>query len=103
MEHSQPVDPQHPARRTSRVTSLYQVNTRTWMTRLARDNARSTLDDIPDSVLDQIADLGFDWIWFLSVWQTGAASQAVSRSNPEWLREFRETISDLRDEDIAGS
>ena len=47
--------------------------------------------------------MGFDWIWFLSVWQTGPAGQRVSRSNPEWRREFQETLPDLREEDIAGS
>ena len=26
--------------------------------------------------------MGFDWVWFLSVWQTGPAAQAISRANP---------------------
>ena len=47
--------------------------------------------------------MGFDWVWFLSVWQTGPAGQRVSRSNPEWRKEFQETLPDLREEDIAGS
>ena len=47
--------------------------------------------------------MGFDWVWFLSVWQTGPAAQQVSRSNPEWRREFQETLPDLREEDIPGS
>ena len=47
--------------------------------------------------------MGFDWIWLLSVWQTGAAGQRVSRTNPEWRHEFEETLPDLREEDIAGS
>ena len=48
-------------------------------------------------------EMGFDWVWFLSVWQTGPAGQRVSRANPEWRREFQETLPDLREEDIAGS
>jgi glycosidase len=47
--------------------------------------------------------MGFDWVWFLSVWQTGLAGQRISRSNPEWRREFEETLPDLHDEDIPGS
>ena len=47
--------------------------------------------------------MGFDWIWFLSVWQTGPAGQRVSRSNPEWRQEFQETLPDLREDDIPGS
>lgn len=65
--------------------SLYQINTRVWLTELTRQLGRSaTLDDIPDAELDRLASLGFDWVWFLSVWQTGLAAQRVSRSNPEW-------------------
>jgi glycosidase len=61
------------------------------------------LDDIPDDELDRLGRLAFDWIWLLSVWQTGSAAQRVSRSNPEWRAEFKETLPDLREEDIAGS
>ena len=84
--------------------SLYQINTRVWLTALSRSLGRpATLDDIPDDELARLADLGFDWVWFLSVWQTGPAGQQVSRSNPDWRREFEETLPDLCEEDIAGS
>ena len=90
--------------RKPRYPSLYQINTRVWLTELSRKlGRRATLDDIPDTELDRLAEMGFDWVWFLSVWQTGLAAQQVSRSNPEWRREFQETLPDLRDEDIPGS
>ena len=97
-----------PARATPmarpRYPSLYQINTRVWLTELSRALGRAaTLDDIPDAELDRLAEMGFDWVWFLSVWRTGAAGRRVSRSNPEWRREFEETLPDLCDEDIAGS
>jgi glycosidase len=88
----------------SQYSSLFQVNTRVWLTELSRDLRRpATLDDIPDADLDRLAEMGFDWVWFLSVWQTGSAGQKVSRSNHEWRKEFEETLPDLREEDIAGS
>ena len=84
--------------------SLYQINTRVWLTQLSRALGRSaTLDDIPDAELDRLASSGFDWIWFLSVWRTGAAGRQVSRSSQDWRREFEETLPDLSEEDIAGS
>jgi hypothetical protein len=84
--------------------SLYQINTRVWLTELARSLGRPvTLDDIPDAQLDGLAGTGFDWIWLLSVWQTGLAGQRISRANREWRKEFEETLPDLREEDIAGS
>src|SRR5512136_2656136 len=87
-----------------RYPSLYQINTRVWLAELSRKFGRAvTLDDIPDAELDRLAEKGFDWVWFLSVWQTGAAAQRLSRENPEWRREFEETLPDLREEDIPGS
>jgi hypothetical protein len=87
-----------------RFPSVYQINTRVWLTDLSVPLGRpATLDDIPDAELDRLAKLGFDWVWFLSVWQTGAGAQKVSRTNPEWRRDFQETLPDLREEDIAGS
>jgi glycosidase len=84
--------------------SLYQINTRVWLTELSRTLGRpAMLDDIPDSELDRIAGRGFDWVWLLSVWRTGGAGQRVSRENPEWRREFEHTLPDLKTEDIGGS
>jgi alpha amylase-like protein len=84
--------------------TLYQINTRVWLTELSRTLGHpATLDDIPDAELDRVAGMGFDWVWFLSVWRTGAAAQRISRANPQWRREFKETLPDLREEDIAGS
>jgi hypothetical protein len=87
-----------------RYPALYQVNTRVWLTELSRALGRpATLDDVPDAELDRLAQMGFDWIWFLSVWQTGPAGRQVSRSNAGWRKEFEETLPDLSEEDIAGS
>jgi hypothetical protein len=83
---------------------LYQVNTRVWLTELSELAGRkATLDDIPDSELDRFVASGFDWIWFLSVWQTGEVGEKISRSTSGWRKEFEETLPDLKEEDIAGS
>src|SRR5574337_697729 len=87
-----------------RYPSLYQVNTRVWLRELSGALGReATLDDLPDAALDHLARLGFDWVWFLGVWQTGAAGREVSRNNPEWRREFQALLPDLDDADICGS
>lgn len=87
-----------------RYPSLYQINTRVWLSELSRTLGRwATLDDIPDAALDHFAGRGFDWIWMLSVWQTGPESRMVSRSGPEWRQEFQQTLPDLKEDDIGGS
>src|SRR4051794_41048045 len=90
--------------------SLYQINTRVWLTELSRGGGaglagdgrspeggawearRATLDDIPDAELDRVAAMGFDWVWLLSVWNTGPAGQRVSRTQRDWRREFRGSL-----------
>jgi hypothetical protein len=84
--------------------SLYQINTRVWLTELSGAlGRRATLDDLPDAELDRVSESGFDWVWLLSVWSTGLAGRQLSRKNPVWRREFEQALPDLRDEDIGGS
>ncbi len=87
-----------------RYPSLYQLNTRVWLRRLSRERGkRMTLADIDDATIDGFARQGFDWIWLLSVWRTGPAGRAVSRSKPDWRAEFSAVLPDLGEDDICGS
>jgi glycosidase len=88
----------------SRYSSLFQINTRVWLNHLSHDaGKRITLADIDEATFDGFAQQGFDWVWLLSVWQTGAAGRAVSRSKPEWRAEFSALLPDLAEDDICGS
>lgn len=88
------IDPRYP--------SLYQVNTRVWLRRLSQERGkRTTLAEIDDDTIDGFARQGFDWIWLLSVWRTGAAGRAVSRSRSEWQKEFRDFLPDLGETTFA--
>src|SRR5262245_50373390 len=80
--------------------SLYQINTRCYLRELGVDKK---LDDITDKFLKQQKDRGFDWLWFLGVWQTGAAGREVSLTNADWRREYELVLPDLSDKDITGS
>ena len=87
-----------------RYPLLYEVNTRVWLNKHARRlNRPATLDDVPESVLDNWQAAGFDWIWLMSVWQTGPLGRQISRTNPVWQAEFHEILPDLTDDDIPGS
>lgn len=88
----------------STCSSLYQINTRVWLQELSRGlNRQATLDDISDGDLDRWSRSGFSWIWFLGVWQTGAAGRKVSRECPEWRTEFRRSLPDYTQDDVFGS
>jgi glycosidase len=87
-----------------RYPALYQINTRVWLREFSdRLRRPATLADIPDEFLDQIASLGFDYVWFLGLWQTGPAGRQVSLSHPEWLQEFQATLPDFTQADVSGS
>ena len=89
---------------TPRNPSLYEVNGRVLLQRLARETGRhATLDDIPDSRLARLADCGISWIYLMGVWKTGEAGRRVSGSNEEWVRGYQDVLPDLREEDICGS
>ena len=84
--------------------SLYEMNARVWLTRLARALDRPvTFDHVPDAELDHLARRGFDWLWLTSVWQTGRAGRQISRTHAGWRTEFEASLPDLRDDDIVGS
>jgi hypothetical protein len=86
-----------------RYPSLYQSNTSVWLTELSRKlDWASTFDDVPDAGLSCLAEQGFDWVWFLSVWQTRPAGQRVSRQR-RVRKEFQGPLPDLREEDITGA
>jgi hypothetical protein len=88
----------------SHCPSLFQINTRATLQELSRKLGRpATLEDFPDSELDHLAKLGFEWIWFLGVWQTGPAGQRVSRQHHEWIAEFQTTLPDFKVQDVSGS
>ncbi len=83
---------------------LYQINTRVLLGRIRRALGRpASLDDISDEALQAVRTLGFDWIWFLGVWQTGQAGRLISRTRTAWRRGFGEALPDLTDDDIIGS
>jgi alpha amylase-like protein len=87
-----------------RYPSLLEINTRVWIRRLSQEAGRPiTLADIGNRELDDLAGHGFDWVWLLSVWQTGPAGRAISRSMPGWRAECQAVLPDLTDEDICGS
>ncbi|MCX5906870.1 MAG: alpha-amylase family glycosyl hydrolase [Deltaproteobacteria bacterium] len=84
--------------------SLYQINTRVWLRELSRRLGRTaTLDDVPDVALDRLAQEGFDWVWFLGVWQTGEAGRQIALGHPGLLQEYRRVLPGLRDGDVCSS
>lgn len=83
---------------------LFQLNTCVTLRELGDRLGRvATLDDVPDSRLDDIAGSGFDLLWLLGIWQTSPASRGVSLTDAALRREAEQTLVDLTERDITGS
>ena len=82
---------------------LYEIQTRDWLLRFSKDGAIIRLDELPDAELDRLAELGFDWLWLLGVWQTGAEGARISRTGADWQASYRAALPDFVEEDITGS
>lgn len=83
---------------------LYQINTRITLRELSRKFRRTArLKDIPNSVVDQIARRGFDWVWMLGIWQTGPVGQEIARGLTDLRASLQEELPDLTEDDIQSS
>jgi glycosidase len=83
---------------------LYQINTRILLQERSVELGRpATLEDVPDSLLDWLADQGFEWVWFLGLWRTGKVGREISRTNPALRSSYSQELPDFTDADICGS
>ncbi|MDL1893067.1 alpha-amylase [Sphingobacteriales bacterium CHB3] len=83
---------------------LYEVNARVFLNELSQQAGKKiTLDIIPDSVLDEWSQLGFDAVWLMGAWTTGKLGIEIARSHEVLRPVYRRALPDYTDEDVAGS
>jgi hypothetical protein len=84
--------------------SMYQVNTRVWLNRLAGGRGRPlTLAEVPEAELDGWAQAGFDWIWLLGAWQPSQVGAQLARLDPSVRQAAEALLPDLADDDLCSS
>jgi glycosidase len=88
--------PRHPC--------LYEINTWTWVSELARKYRKNIdLSCVPSAEWDAIAAFGFDAVWFMGVWERSPGGIATANQDKNLLAEFRRALPDFRTEDNIGS
>ena len=82
---------------------LYEINTAHWLDAWATKLGKQvTLDQVPTSAWDAIAEQGADAVWLMGVWKRSHAAAQVVREHPSFAGD-RAFFPDLTPQDIAGS
>lgn len=88
----------------SRFPTLYEINTWVWLSELSSKHGKTVhLGSVPPAEWDALADLGFDAVWFMGVWERSPAGISISNQNRQNLDDFRRALPDFRLEDNVGS
>jgi hypothetical protein len=83
---------------------IYEINTWPWLEAISRREG-STIDlgSVPDSYWDDIADLGFDAVWLMGVWQRSPAGIEIALANDNLRASFDAALPDWQPYDVVGS
>ncbi len=92
-----------PPLRCSSNPLVYEIQARDWLARFGCSAGICHLDELPESEFNRLAELGFDWLWLLGVWQTGPIGSSISRTEANWRHSYIEALPDLTENDIIGS
>jgi 1,4-alpha-glucan branching enzyme len=83
---------------------IYEINTWVWLQDLSQRYQREvTLETVPESQWDGIADLRVDAVWFMGVWERSPAGSRIAREHRGLQEDFSRTLPDFTPEDVVGS
>ncbi len=89
-----PIDPGVPeVFRTRANPHLYEINTWAWLAKFSEQQKRQVqLQDVPDSVWDEIAARGFNIVWLMGVWRRSAESRRQNLDNPAVFAKYNAAL-----------
>src|SRR5512133_3499481 len=83
---------------------LFEINTWPWLATISKNEGTAIdLRSVPDRYWDEIADLGFDGVWLMGVWQRSHAGIAIALSNDNLRASFDAALPDWQPYDVVGS
>lgn len=87
-----------------RFPNIFEINTWVWLSQLSeKSGTRVDLGSVPSAEWDAIAELGFDAVWLMGVWERSPAGICIANRNQGLLDDFRRALADFRLEDNVGS
>jgi Alpha amylase, catalytic domain len=83
---------------------IYELNTWVWLGELSRREGTAVdLGSVPEREWDAIAELGFDAVWLMGVWERSPAGIAIALANQPLVESFRRALPDFTADDVVGS
>jgi glycosidase len=84
--------------------ALYEINTWVWVSELQVKYSRSCdLASVPSAEWDAIAELGFDGVWLMGLWERSPAGIAIANQNRNLQESFRQALPEFVLRDNVGS
>ena len=76
--------------------TLCEINTWVWLSELQGKHSKNcNLASVPAAEWDAIAELGFDGVWLMGVWERSPAGVAIANQNRNLLESFRQALPDF--------
>jgi hypothetical protein len=83
---------------------IYEINTAVYLTRLSKQlDTQITLDNIPDSEIERLVELGFNSVWLMGMWNRSPLAIEINKSDPGFMSMLSRVIPDFKNEDLIGS
>ena len=83
---------------------LYEINAWAWLEQLsARLGRRIDLSGVPEAEWDSLAQLGFDAIWLMGVWQRSPVSRQINLDDPANVPDYDRALPGWTPADVVGS
>jgi Alpha amylase, catalytic domain len=83
---------------------LYEINTWAWLEELsAKYGRRIALRDVPPAEWDEIARLGFDFVWLMGVWERSPVGRRYFQLDPPSFPGFDQALPGWKLSQIVGS
>src|SRR3954471_454618 len=77
---------------------IYEINTWVWLGEL-----RCRLDTVAPEHWDAIAELGFDAVWLMGVWERSPAGIRIALENSGLVDSFTRALPAFTEADVVGS
>lgn len=85
-------------------TTLYEITTRPYLYSLGKKlNKQCTIRDIPEQEFDDWKNKGFEWVWFMGIWELGPNSLKIAQEDAGCIQGYNENCPGWTNEDIIGS